>query len=108
MQKKVLLLCANYNDFGTIKSLRKLGYYIILTGNVAWQCGQKYVDRHVMLDYSDMDGVARLAKDEKVDAICQGCNDYTVHTAAYVAEKLGLPGYDSFEITRTLNEKAAF
>ena len=35
MSQKVLLLCAGHNDLGLIWSLRRLGYYIIVSGNIA-------------------------------------------------------------------------
>lgn len=105
---KALILCASHNDIYLIKSLRKLGYFIIATGNIPNLPGQKHVDKYVQLDYSDKDKVLELAKIEKIDAIVQCCNDYGVYTAAYVAEKLGLPGYDSYGVTLTLHNKDKF
>ena len=105
---KVLLLCANYNDIGAILNLRKLGFHITVIGSKPGQIGQKYADRYIPLDYSDREKIIELIRREKINHICQGCNDYTVHSAAYVAEQLGLPGYDSYETMLILNEKAAF
>ena len=93
--KKALLLCASHNDLGLIRALKKLGYYIIVTGNIPGQIGQKYADKYIKADYSDKELILEIAKREKIDAICQCCNDFGVYTAAYVAEKLNLPGYDS-------------
>lgn len=106
--KKVLLLCASHNDLGLVWSLRKLGYYIISTGNSPGLIGEKYVDEYIKADYSDRELILSIAKNKGVDAICQCCNDFGVYTAAYVAEKLGLPGYDSYETTLTLHNKDKF
>lgn len=106
--KKALLLCASHNDLGLIKALRKLGYYIIVTGNKAGLIGEKYADEYIMADYSQKDQILQIAIDHKIDAICQCCNDFGVYTDAYVAEKLGLPGYDSYETTLTLHNKDRF
>lgn len=106
--KKALLLCASHNDLGLIWSLRKLGYYILATGNVPGLIGERYVDEYIKADYSDKELILQIAAREKVDVICHCCNDFGVYTAAYVAEKLGLPGYDSYETTLTLNNKDRF
>lgn len=108
MEKRVLLLCASHNDLGLIKALRKLGYYIIVTGNIPGLPGEKYADEYVQADYSDSELILKIAKEKKIDVICQCCNDFGVYTAAYVAEKLGLPGYDSYETTLLLHNKDRF
>lgn len=106
--KKVLLLCTSHNDLGLIHSLRSLGYYIIATGNRAGSPGEKLVDKWIQADYSDKELILKIASEEKIDAICQCCNDFGVYTASYVAEKLGLPGYDSYETTLLLHNKDLF
>lgn len=106
--KRVLLLCSSHNDLGTIRALRKLGYYIIVTGNIANLPGQKWVDKYIQADYSDKERILDIAIREQVDNICACCNDFGVYTAAYVAEKLGLAGYDSYDVTLTLHNKDRF
>lgn len=105
---KVLLLCASHNDLGLIRALRKLGYRIIVTGNMPGLIGEKYADKYIKADYSDREKILEIAKKEAVDAVCACCNDYGVYTAAYIAEKLGLPGYDSYETTLLLHNKDKF
>lgn len=107
-QKKVLLLCTSHNDLGLIKALKKLGCYIIATGNRENSPGEKWVDKWIRADYSDKELILQIAREEKIDNICACCNDFGVYTAAYVAEKLGLSGYDSYETTLTLHNKDKF
>jgi len=106
--KKALLLCSSHNDLGLVRALRKLGYYIIVTGNRADLPGQKWCDEFILADYSDKEKILEIAQKNSIDAIIQCCNDFGVYTAAYVAEKLGLPGYDSYETTLTLHNKDLF
>lgn len=106
--KKVLLLCTSHNDLGLIQALRKLGYYIIATGNKENSPGEQWVDKWIKADYSNKELILQIAKDEKIDNICACCNDFGVYTAAYVAEQLGLPGYDSYDTTLTLHNKDLF
>lgn len=105
---KALLLCASHNDLGLVRSLRKLGYYIIAIGSIPGLIGEKYVDEYIRMDYSDKEAVLQLAREKQIDAIVQCCNDFGVYTAAYVAEQLGLPGYDSYETTLVLHNKDLF
>lgn len=105
---KALLLCASHNDLGLIKALRKLGYYIIVTGKIPGLIGEKFADKYIEADYSDKDLILEIARSECIDVICPCCNDFGVYTAAYVAEKLNIPGYDSYETTLMLNNKDRF
>ncbi len=107
-QKKILLLCGSHNDLGLLRALRKLGVYILLTGSIPNSSGEKFADEYIQADYSDKDLILQIAIDHKVDGICQCCNDYGVYTASYVAEKLGFPGYDSYETTLILHNKEKF
>lgn len=106
--KRALLLCTSHNDLGLIKALRKLGFYIIATGNRENSPGECWVDKYIKVDYSDKDLILSIAQKEKIDVICPCCNDFGVYTAAYVAEKMQLPGYDSYETTLTLHNKDKF
>lgn len=105
---KALLLCASHNDLGLIKALRKLGYYIIVTGKIPGLIGERFADKYIQADYSDKDLILEIARSEGIDVICPCCNDFGVYTAAYVAEKLNILGYDSYETTLTLNNKDKF
>lgn len=105
---KTLLLCAGHNDLGLIRGLKKLGHEIIVTGSIPGLIGEKYCDKYIQADYSNKDLILKIAKEENVDRVCACCNDYGVYTAAYVAEHLNLPGYDSYRITCLLHNKDKF
>lgn len=105
---KALLLCASHNDLGLILSLKKLGYEVVVTGSISGLIGEKYADKYIRADYSDKEAILRIAREECIDVICPCCNDFGVYTAAYIAEQMGLPGYDSYETTLTINNKDKF
>lgn len=108
VMKKALLLCSSHNDLGLIRALRKLGYFIIVTGNRPDMPGQRWCDEFIEADYSNKELILSIAEEKKIDNIVQCCNDFGVYTAAFVAEKLGLPGYDSYETTLLLHNKDKF
>lgn len=107
-RKKVLVLCTSHNDLGVVLALKKMGYHIIATGNRPNSPGEKYVDEWIPMDYSNKEAILELSERLGIDAICQCCNDYGVYTAAYVAEKMHLPGYDDYDTTLLLHNKDRF
>lgn len=107
-QKRVLVPNGNYTDIRLIKALKKLGLYVITSGNAPELEGHKYADEYVPYDYSDYEGMLELAKTLNLNYISACSNDFGVTTAAYIAEKLGLPGHDSFENARIIAEKDLF
>lgn len=106
--KKVLMLNTSLNEIRMMKALREMGYYIIATGGLSRQPGEKYADEYIQMDYSDKDSILQLAQELNIDAICACCNDFGVITAAYVAEKMGLPGHDTYENALIMHHKDKF
>lgn len=102
------MLNTSHNDLRLILALKDLNYYVISIGGTPGLIGEKYVDEYHQMDYSNMEKVLEFAKQKKIDAICACCNDLGVLTAAFVAEKLGLPGHDSYENALIMHHKDRF
>lgn len=79
---------------------KKLGYYTITCDYLPGNPGHKYADEYHNVSTTDKDGVLQLAKKLNIDGVACYASDPGAPTAAYVAEKLGLPGhpYKSVEI----------
>lgn len=103
--KKMLMLGGSHAEIPMIQAARKLGYYVITTGNQADGLGHPYGDEYINCDFSDKEAITELAKEQKVDAICSGCNDFAYLSAAYACEKLGLPGHDDYETALHIHHK---
>ena len=103
--KKMLIAGGGYADIPLIKAAKKLGYFVITSGNRPDDMGHPYADKVSLADFSDAEAILSVAKENKVDGICPCCNDFSALSAAYAAEKLGLPGHDTFEVTRLLHHK---
>lgn len=106
--KKILILNGSHSDIQLIQEAKKLGYYVYTTGNRPDLIGHKYADEYVFGDFSDPELIYNLFKDKGLDAVCSCANDFGAITAAYLAERLGLPGHDSYETTLTLHHKDRF
>ncbi len=107
-QKKLLLAGGSHADIPMIKAAQALGYYVITTGNRAEDLGHATSDEYQSADYSDPEAMLQLAKSLQVDAISPCCNDFSAIACAYVAEKLGWPGFDSYETSLLIHHKDAF
>ena len=105
MSKKLLLLGGGHAEIPLIQAAQKLGYFVITTGNAREGLGHAYADKNVFKDFSDHEKMLSLAKAEGVDRVCSGCNDFALLSTAYVCEKLGLPGHDSYETSLQLHHK---
>ena len=105
LMKKMLMVGGSHAEIPLIEAAHKLGYEVITTGNQAEGLGHPYADAYVKCDFSDRDAIYRLAKEQKVDAICSGCNDFAYLSTAYACEKLGLPGHDTYETALMLHHK---
>jgi biotin carboxylase len=106
--KKLLVLNGSHSDVPLIEAGKRLGFHVVTTGNDPGLVGHAHGDEYRKADFSDMDEVLGLARALNVDAICSCANDFGAITAAYVAEKMGLPGHDPYETALTLHHKHRF
>lgn len=98
--KKILLLGGSAQQVVAIETANKMGYFTILCDYLPDNPGQYSADRFYLASTTDMDLILDIAKKEKIDGVLAYASDPAAPTAAYVAEKLGLPGnpFNSVEI----------
>lgn len=100
MKKKIMLLGGSAQQVIAISKAKKLGYETVLCDYLSDNPGQHDADKFYQISTTDKDSVLEIAKEEKIDGILAYASDPAAPTAAYVAEKLNLPGnpYKSVEI----------
>ena len=108
VKKTVLVLNGSSYEENIIRIFKDMGLYVITSGNVPSFPGHKLADKYICHDYSDKEGMLRIAQDKSIDYVCACSNDFGVLTAAYIAEKMGLPGHDKYETARIIAEKDLF
>ena len=106
--KRILFTNGNYNDIPLIESAHKLGFYVITSGNDPEGGGHAYSDEYCPCDFSDKEAMLKLSKEKGIDYVCSCGNDLSANTAAYIAEQLGLPGHDTYTVSRAFHEKDEF
>lgn len=108
MKKTLLILNGGHSEIPLIQAGKKLGFYVVTSGNAPELPGHSFADEYCPADYSDKEAILALAKRLNVSAICSSANDFGIITAAYVAEKLNLSGHDPFDMTYNLHHKDTF
>ena len=106
--KKLLILNGSFCELPLIHEAKKLGYYVVTTGNMPSLIGHKYSDEYISADYSDKEAILQLVKDNNIDRIMSCANDFGVLTASYVAEQMGWPGHDPYGTAELLHHKDKF
>lgn len=98
--KKILLLGGSAQQIVAIETAKRLGYYTILCDFLADNPGQNHADKFYLVSTTDKKAVLEVARKESVDGVLAYASDPAAPTAAYVAEKMNLPGnpYKSIEI----------
>lgn len=90
-----------------IRRAKELGHYIITCDYLPENPGHAYADEYHNVSTTDLEGVLALAKELKIDGIVAYASDPAAPTAAYVAEKLGLPG-NPYASVNLLTQKDLF
>lgn len=108
MQKKLMLLGGIRYLLPVIKAAHNHGLYVITVDYIPNNIAHKYSDEYHNVSIMDKDAVLQLAEQLNIDGIMSFGVDPGVVTAAYVAEKLGLPSPGSYRSTCILQDKSKF
>ncbi len=92
MKKKLIILGAGENQVPIIDLAKQKDYYTIAISIDGDYPGFKHCDKKYIMDVREKEYILDIARKEKITGILTDQTDIAVPTAAYVAEKLGLPG----------------
>lgn len=106
--KKILLLNAGHTEMPMMEELKSMGYYIVTSGTRPDLPGHQYADEYIYADYSDKEEILEIVRGNSIDGIVSCAHDYGLITSAYVAERMGWNGHDTYENTVLLHQKDLF
>ena len=106
--KKVIVLNGSLSEIPLIEEAKKLGYYVITSGNAPQLIGHQYADEYIPADYSNREQILKIVRENDINGIISCANDFGAITASYVAEKMGWRGHDTYENTVLLHQKDRF
>ena len=107
-QKKLMLLGGLQYLLPVIEEAHKLGVYVITADYLPDNIAHKYSDEYCNVSIIDKEAVLKEAQRLQIDGIMSFAVDPGVVSAAYVAEKMGLPFQCSYEAACILQDKSRF
>ena len=105
--KKILLLGGSSQQVIAIETAKRLGLYTVLCDYLPDNPGQFHADKFYQTSTTDKEAVLKIAQDEAISYIIAYASDPAAPTAAYVAEKMGLPT-NPYHSVKTLCNKDYF
>lgn len=107
MQRLMVLGGSRY-ALPVIKAAHNLGIYVITADYLPNNIAHKYSDEYCNISIVDEEATLKAAQERKIDGITSFACDPGVVTAAYIAEKMGLPSCGSYESVCILQNKGKF
>lgn len=92
MKKKLLIITASAWQEPVIEAAKSMGLLVVVTDKNAKAPALRLADYPEVVDTLDLEAVLRIAQAHSVDGVVAEQTDVAVPTAAYVAERMGLPG----------------
>ena len=106
--KKLMLLGGIRYLLPVIKAAHEQGYYVITADYLPDNIAHKYSDEYVNVSIIDKEAVLQVAQERRIDGILSFGVDPGVVSAAYVAEKMGLPSSGPYQSVCILQNKDRF
>ena len=105
--KKILLLGGSAQQIVAIETAKRLGFYTALCDYLDDNPGQFAADKFYLVSTTDKEAVLKVAESEKIDGVIAYASDPAAPTAAFIAEKMGLPT-NPYKSVETLCNKDRF
>lgn len=105
--KKILMLGGSIQQIPAIKCAKDMGLHVITCDYLPNNPGHKYADEYYNISTVDKEAVLDLAQKINIDGIVAYASDPAAPTAAYISEKMGLPG-NSYRSVDILTQKDKF
>ena len=107
-QKKLMILGGSRYIIPVIEKAHDLGVYVITCDYLPNNMAHRHSDEYCNVSIIDKDEVLKKAQEIGIDGIISFACDPGVVTAAYVAEKMGLPFQGSYDAVSILQDKGLF
>ena len=107
-QKKLMILGGSRYALPVIEAAHKLGLYVITCDYLPDNYAHRFSDEYCNVSIIDKEATLKAARRLKIDGVVSFACDPGVVTAAYVAEKMGLPNVGPYESVCILQNKGRF
>ena len=107
-QKKLMILGGSRYALPVIEAAHRLGLYVITCDYLPDNYAHRFADEYCNVSIIDQEATLEAARRLEIDGIVSFACDPGVVTAAYVAEKMGLPNVGPYESVCILQNKGRF
>lgn len=106
--KKLMILGGLRYALPVIQAAHELGAYVITADYLPDNIAHRYSDEYCNVNITDREATLQAARERSIDGVISFACDPGVVTAAFVAEKMGLPSAGSLEAISILQNKGRF
>jgi biotin carboxylase len=106
--KKALLLGTSFSVIPLFIALKKRALNLSVCGNISSDPCHSLSNQSFFINYADKNELLEVVKTNKIDYLIPSCNDYSYLSGSWVANQLGLVGFDSYETTEIIHNKNKF
>ena len=108
VMRTAMILDAGFASLPLQQAIKAAGFRTLACSGKAQDAGMKYADATCVQNYADSKAVLAIARNEKITALSPGVTDVSYLSGCRVADELGLPGFDSPEVSDLLFLKDRF
>ncbi len=103
--KKILIINSGWEQIDLIKRAKQLDCYVIATDASPNAPGFEFADETFVIDPRNIPDLLNLAMNSQINGVIADQCDYSFYTAAFIAEKMGLPGAELSTVQKCTNKK---
>ncbi|SDI64426.1 Biotin carboxylase [Planococcus glaciei] len=107
-KKRLLILGGSHHMVNVVETAKEMGFYTIVIDKEAGSPAKSYADKSCDISTAEIEEVAELAREERVDGIFTAFEDVNTWNAQALCEKLGLPFYATKEQLEICSNKDQF
>lgn len=112
LKGKRLLVLAGVNPIAedVVKTARRMGAYVIVTGNldVSLTPAKRYADEIMDVSTADLDALEQVIHEKNIDGVLTGSSEYGIERVISLCERLDLPFYCNREQWEICSDKDRF
>ncbi|MBR2354233.1 MAG: ATP-grasp domain-containing protein [Clostridia bacterium] len=105
--KKLLILGGTTLMIHVVEQARRMGVYTIVTDMSPISPAKKYADKSFDISTGDMESLEKMAREQQIDGVFTGYDDFNTSVAVELCKRLSLPFYateEQIEITKHKNQ----
>lgn len=106
--RTAMILDAGFASLPLQRAIKTAGFTTLVCSGKPHDAGMKSADIAKVQNYADCDAVLAIAREHNIAAITPGVTDVSYLTGCRVAAELGLPGFDTPDVSDTLFLKDRF